>query len=187
MPLLQPFLRWTHSLQDRLGKIIHSFSERYLPLQLRSTDLYLNEGIFYDDVEFMDIPVFVHSKLRIIDDLYLSVGSGNMNNRGYKFEGEMNVSILDLALVSTQRNAIFRHLVGADYHAYLSDDPMENFETLRVAAEYNALIADWWEANASDLNVPEAQAEWSWYRPSGYVFPLDFSSDYIDIAGPDIF
>jgi len=82
---------------------------------------------------------------------------------------------------------IFAQLVRSDDIEYRTDDPQENFETLRIASEYNQLIADWWKANAEDLDVPEAESEWAWYRPSGYVFPLHFSSDYIDISGPDIF
>ena len=52
---------------------------------------------------------------------------------------------------------------------------------------YNQRIANWWKANADDLDVPEAESEWAWYRPAGYISPLHFSSDYIDISGPDIF
>ena len=181
---LDPALQYTY---ESHVAFLEEFPDRYLPLQLRTSDLYTEEGVFYDDVEFTDIPIFIHSKLRIIDDIYLSVGSGNMNNRGYKFEGEMNVSILDASFVEEQRRTIFHHLVGVDYHPYLSDDPKENFETLRVAANYNQLIVDWWYANASDLSAQEAEQEWAWYRPSGYVYPLDFSSDYFAIAGPDLF
>ena len=97
------------------------------------------------------------------------------------------LSILDASFVEEQRRTILHHLVGVDYHPYLSDDPKENFETLRVASNYNQMIVEWWHANASELDAQEAEQEWGWYRPSGYVFPLDFSSDYFAIAGPDLF
>jgi phosphatidylserine/phosphatidylglycerophosphate/cardiolipin synthase-like enzyme len=132
-------------------------------------------------------PIFVHSKLRIIDDLYLSVGSGNMNNRGYKFEGEMNIAIVDKIFVQEQRQKVFAALVG-EYHApYLNDDPINNFEVFRLAAEQNHNISQWWEANQWDLTLEEAQEEWEWWKPSGFLFPLTFSDDYIEVVGPDVF
>ena len=40
-------------------------------------------------------PIYVHSKIGIIDDLWATVGSANLNNRGMRDDTEMNVSTLD--------------------------------------------------------------------------------------------
>ncbi|OWY95274.1 PhosphoLipase D, partial [Phytophthora megakarya] len=39
--------------------------------------------------------IYVHSKLMIIDDVYLSVGSSNWNRRGMTSDSEMNANIVD--------------------------------------------------------------------------------------------
>lgn len=39
-------------------------------------------------------PIYVHAKVGIVDDLWSTIGSGNLNNRGMKDDTEMNVSTL---------------------------------------------------------------------------------------------
>ena len=40
-------------------------------------------------------PIYVHAKVAVIDDLFSTVGSGNLNNRGMRDDTEMNVATLD--------------------------------------------------------------------------------------------
>ncbi|GAC1685856.1 MAG: phospholipase D-like domain-containing protein [Ktedonobacteraceae bacterium] len=40
-------------------------------------------------------PIYVHAKVAIIDDVWSTVGSGNLNNRGMRDDTEMNVAVLD--------------------------------------------------------------------------------------------
>ena len=40
-------------------------------------------------------PIYVHAKVAIIDDVWSTVGSGNLNNRGMRDDTEMNVAMLD--------------------------------------------------------------------------------------------
>jgi phosphatidylserine/phosphatidylglycerophosphate/cardiolipin synthase-like enzyme len=52
-------------------------------------------GIYYPAVASPDgaeIPIYVHSKLLLVDDGFLSVGSANMNNRSMGLDTEVNVS-----------------------------------------------------------------------------------------------
>ena len=39
-------------------------------------------------------PIYVHAKVAIVDDLWSTVGSGNLNNRGMRDDTEMNVATL---------------------------------------------------------------------------------------------
>src|SRR6266567_4370502 len=39
-------------------------------------------------------PIYVHAKVAIIDDIWSTVGSGNLNNRGMRDDTEMNVAVL---------------------------------------------------------------------------------------------
>ncbi len=43
-------------------------------------------------------PIYVHAKVAIIDDLWSTVGSANLNNRGMRDDTEMNVATLDHTL-----------------------------------------------------------------------------------------
>lgn len=40
-------------------------------------------------------PIYVHAKVTIIDDLWSTVGSANLNNRGMRDDVELNIAILD--------------------------------------------------------------------------------------------
>ncbi len=43
-------------------------------------------------------PIYVHAKVAIVDDIWATVGSANLNNRGMRDDTEMNVATLDPAL-----------------------------------------------------------------------------------------
>lgn len=40
-------------------------------------------------------PIYVHAKVGIVDDIWTTVGSANLNNRGMRDDAEMNVATLD--------------------------------------------------------------------------------------------
>jgi phosphatidylserine/phosphatidylglycerophosphate/cardiolipin synthase-like enzyme len=52
--------------------------------------------------------IYVHSKMIIIDDVFLGVGSANLNRRGYCHDGEMNVYALPGALRADPANPVAR-------------------------------------------------------------------------------
>ncbi len=43
-------------------------------------------------------PVYVHAKVAIVDDIWATVGSANLNNRGMRDDTEMNIATLDVTL-----------------------------------------------------------------------------------------
>ena len=52
-------------------------------------------GIYYPAsiaADGTDLPTYIHSKLLLIDDRFLSIGSANMNNRSMGYDTELNVS-----------------------------------------------------------------------------------------------
>ena len=59
--------------------------------RLRQADLYGRLGV-YTPVTASGAPILVHSKLTIIDDTLLRVGSGNLNNRSGGFDTECDLS-----------------------------------------------------------------------------------------------
>lgn len=55
-----------------------------------------------------------HAKLMIVDDVFLTVGSCNINDRGFEYEGEINVAVVDPVLVGRTRVDIWREHLGGD-------------------------------------------------------------------------
>ncbi len=58
--------------------------------------------------------VDIHAKIMIVDDTFLTLGSCNVNDRGFELEGEMNLAIVDPALVKETRLRLWREHLGGD-------------------------------------------------------------------------
>jgi len=57
-------------------------------------------------------PIYVHAKVAIIDDVWATVGSGNLNNRGMRNDVEMNVATLDETKVQGLRLLLWAEHLG---------------------------------------------------------------------------
>ncbi len=62
-------------------------------------------------------PIYVHAKVAIVDDVWSTVGSANLNNRGMRDDTEMNVATLDPDLASG-----LRLMLWAEHLGIVSDD-----------------------------------------------------------------
>lgn len=48
------------------------------------------------DIENADgAPIYVHAKITVIDDVWASVGSANLNRRSWTHDSELTVAVLD--------------------------------------------------------------------------------------------
>lgn len=57
--------------------------------------------------------VDIHAKLMMVDDVFLTLGSCNLHDRGFELEGEINLAVVDPALVRATRLRLWReHLAG---------------------------------------------------------------------------
>jgi phosphatidylserine/phosphatidylglycerophosphate/cardiolipin synthase-like enzyme len=93
-----------------------------------------------------------HAKLLIVDDQFLSVGSCNMNDRGYQYEGEINLAVVDPVWVAAQRLDIWRE--------HLHEDP-------RLGQGIESDVAIWREhADRNRIWQPGAG------QPHSHVFPF---------------
>jgi phosphatidylserine/phosphatidylglycerophosphate/cardiolipin synthase-like enzyme len=169
------------------SKLRDLFPERYQLFVLKTVDMTTEDGWFSDTVTFHQQDILTHSKLRLVDDRYLSVGSCNFNNRGYKYEGELNLSVLDEQTATSARQQVYQNLVGPHWWAYLSDDHENNFMVLQAAADSNQELAEYWEDNAPLMTLEEAAEWWPDYRPSGFLYPLSMENDWEWDVGPDLF
>ncbi|GAC1679749.1 MAG: phospholipase D-like domain-containing protein [Ktedonobacteraceae bacterium] len=64
-------------------------------------------------------PIYVHAKVGIIDDLWSTVGSGNLNNRGMRDDTEMNV-----ATVNSELTRGLRFMLQAEHLGLLEADDL---------------------------------------------------------------
>jgi phosphatidylserine/phosphatidylglycerophosphate/cardiolipin synthase-like enzyme len=64
-------------------------------------------------------PIYVHAKVAIVDDLWSTVGSANLNNRGMRDDTEMNVATVNAELARG-----LRVLLWAEHLGLISEDSM---------------------------------------------------------------
>ncbi len=134
------------------------FGDRFLSMQVKAFDK--------DEHELVDIDV--HAKMLIVDDVFMSVGSANKNNRGMVYEAELNVAIVDPA-VGAWRKRIVSNLLGSDS----SDDVDGWFGQLKSLSRSNdSVVRD------NGMGAP----------PRGFVYSLSFGSEgscKMQSIGPD--
>ena len=172
-------------LTDQMFREI--FPDQYLYLQLKTFEVVAEEGMFWDTRDLYFDAIDTHSKIMIVDDRYLSVGSANKNNRALLYDGELNVAVLDDVWVRDQRQWLFENLVGPDRASQVSDDPDANFElfaeTARVNEELETAWGDWIDTLEVDVILDLAED----FRPDGYLYTLEQSDNYWWDIGPDMF
>lgn len=100
----------------------------------------------------------VHAKMLVVDDVFMSVGSANKNNRGLVYEIEMNAAVHDRAFVTASRRRMIRALVP---DAPETDDPAVWVPLLRSVAGENQRVFD-------QNQNPERPVQ----LPRGFVHPL---------------
>ncbi len=71
-------------------------------------------------------PIYVHAKVAIVDDVWTTVGSGNLNNRGMRDDTEMNVATLDPELAYS-----LRLILQGEHLGLLHDDDLLTFALTR--------------------------------------------------------
>ncbi len=139
--------------------------ERFLYLTPKSYDpaAGLHQGL---------VDVFVHAKMLVVDDVFMSVGSANKNNRGLVYEVELNAAVVDRAFVTASRRRMIRAMVP---DAPETDDVATWFSLLRDVANDNARRFD--ENQAADGRVQ---------MPRGFLFPLvPRATCSFAVVGPD--
>lgn len=90
---------------------------------------------------FIYRPIYVHAKVAIVDDAWLTVGSANLNNRGLATDSEINAVVRDAGLARGLREQLWAEHLGCSREEVASADPHELLDHLWPArAEENAAI-----------------------------------------------
>jgi phosphatidylserine/phosphatidylglycerophosphate/cardiolipin synthase-like enzyme len=71
--------------------------------------------------------VYVHAKIAVVDDEWLTIGSANLNEHSMFNDSEMNVATHDPALATTTRRRLWAEHLGGDVGP---DDPCTLIDTL---------------------------------------------------------
>ncbi len=179
-----PGCAWTY---QSLELFAANFPDRFLALALQSFDVAVDPSlVVIDETDAYFQPIFVHSKVLVVDDVFLSVGSANKNNRSLAYEGELNVAVLDAAWVRTERERIVRHLLGSGTKLELSAGGWS--AQLAKAAVYNDGVRAAWQAEGDDLDL-DGESLPKAYLPRGFLYSLPFGSlsdCLFESVGPDV-
>jgi len=176
-----PGCAWTRRTHEEL---LTRFPDRYAMLQLRSFDTQVTWGIDETESRFLDMDV--HSKMFIVDDVFMSVGSANKNNRGIVYEAELNVAVYDAAWVRAARRRILANLLPDG--AAVSDNAVQWFDQLQQAARYNDAVRQRWTDEGDDISL-DGRPLPTEYAPRGFVYPLPMRGVMrclIEDIGPDM-
>jgi len=180
--LTDPGCEWTARAHQELST---RFPTRYSVYTLRAWD-YVLDTFLVDELQERFTDMDIHSKLLVVDDVFLSVGSCNKNNRGIVYEGELNVTVFDRAWVTGERRRILGLILQPG--TSVSDVPGEWIDQLAEAACWNQYVWDNWDAEGGDIVYTGGPPSMD-YTPEGFLYPLDFdipSECLIEGVGPDM-
>jgi phosphatidylserine/phosphatidylglycerophosphate/cardiolipin synthase-like enzyme len=146
------------------------FPERFRVFRLRAFDAVRRDCVLcVDETDAVFRDVVIHSKLVLIDDVYLEVGSCNSNNRGLLYEGELAVAVHDRAWVRAQRARIVGNMLGAGHRGDMPSS--ELLAAFDAVAARNGRALEAWEDEGDDLDL-DGDPIPPFMVPSGFVYPL---------------
>lgn len=83
-------------------------------------------------------PVYVHAKVAIVDDIWWTAGSANLNSRGLRSDAEINISVLDAATAHDLRLRLWQeHLRPSPAERAALEDPRTGLKTLWASSQAN--------------------------------------------------
>jgi len=183
---LDPGCEWTHATHQAL--MAEFGPSRYLTYQLMAFDSVVTWG--WDETESHYANIDTHSKMLIVDDKFMSIGSCNKNNRGIIYEGELNVAVLDADWVRDQRRRIFANILPAGTPA--TDDVATWWQQFIDAAAWNDAVYSRWEDEGWDIDngdVGDNNPLPVDFTPERFVYSLGFRSVddcFFEGLGPDM-
>jgi len=177
-----PGCEWTARTHEDLRT---RFPMRYHVYTLRAWD-YVVDTFLVDELEERFTDMDIHSKMLIVDDTFLSVGSCNKNNRGIVYEAELNVAVFDRPWVTSQRRRLLEQMLPPG--TVVSDVPSEWINQIAEAASWNEFVWQNWDDAGGDIAYEGSPPSMD-YTPLGLLYPLDFREPaecLIEGVGPDM-
>jgi phosphatidylserine/phosphatidylglycerophosphate/cardiolipin synthase-like enzyme len=122
---LNPLAYWTALVQESLRRERPEFTLYEL----------VSSGIVEGAVTYE--PVFLHSKVMVVDDVWATVGSANINERSIYSEFEANVAVEDRGFASELRRALMAEHLGLGEDDPRLADPREAADLFVALAREN--------------------------------------------------
>ncbi|EGG14021.1 phospholipase D [Cavenderia fasciculata] len=95
-------------------------------------------GLIRQDEETKRIkPIYIHSKLIVVDDVTLNVGSTNMDNMSFFHSSELSISVMDPALARETRVRLAQEHLGDHYNESMVTNFMEMFHCFKRVSDEN--------------------------------------------------
>lgn len=82
-------------------------------------------------------PIYVHTKLTIVDDEWCLTGSTNMDNVSFFYSSELSIEVRNAQLTRDLRTRLFKEHLGTFYAPNLDTDLTACFETFQRVATLN--------------------------------------------------
>lgn len=142
----------------RLVAVLAARPDRAEPSQVAVSDLARGKAVqllrraggrrfaCYELVHPTDRPIFVHSKVCVVDDAWATVGSLNLNRRSWTYDSELNAAVVSDGaepFAARLRRQLWREHTGRED---LPDDPQAGIEAMRECAE---ALDRWYEGGRS--------------------------------------
>jgi phosphatidylserine/phosphatidylglycerophosphate/cardiolipin synthase-like enzyme len=101
-----------------------------------------SSGAGTGETGFVYKPIYVHAKVTLVDDEWLSVGSANLNNRGFVSDSEINAVVKDAEVARDLRLALWAEHLCATPDRLRDRDPVEviDLDWPTQAAENKAIL-----------------------------------------------
>jgi phosphatidylserine/phosphatidylglycerophosphate/cardiolipin synthase-like enzyme len=130
----------------------------------------------YDESEKFDkrFQIYVHSKLMIIDDEFVSIGSANLNNRSMTTDSELTITMISSVVAKYIRKSIWSKILNVppeQIESPLSTSgaaPNENWPNLMK--QNSGIVA----VHNQKVGTPEEPV---------YLFPLQQNGEILKISG----
>ncbi|TDO29653.1 phosphatidylserine/phosphatidylglycerophosphate/cardiolipin synthase-like enzyme [Kribbella sp. VKM Ac-2527] len=108
--------------------------------QLEAMNLLRSDRVGVYNVENAEgVPIYLHAKVCIVDDVWFTVGSANFNRRSWTNDSELTCAVLDPELARSLRAELWTEHLGTSPEL----DPVGGFEQFAAAAR----ALDGWYAN----------------------------------------
>jgi len=101
-----------------------------------------------------DLKIYIHSKIMIIDDVFLTIGSANWNRRSMTSDSELNADVVDRETLTSPEGLTvgklprdfrirkFQEMTGLSYDTLDAMTFIEAADQLRIAADDESSIMD---------------------------------------------
>jgi len=118
--------------------------------RLRTSGVVKDHGMAYREI-------YIHSKLMVIDDVFLTVGSANLNQRSMASDSEINIGVTGQAYAAPLRQKIFSLQSGGDVQGGGNAD------------EWSDAFTDWKTLMAKNRDIQMAGTK----KMKGFLLPFE--------------